>query len=90
MVPGDITIYTDHFGARHVAVILKQNENGTYQLSVLKPTHHEVEAKAAPGIKGYVFDPTLAENEAEPKTQSGVTQLQSVPEGDDGGGPEPA
>lgn len=59
MEPGDITSYTDHFGRRHVAVILEKLEDGRYSLFCPKPSHLAVEASPSQGDKGFVFDPTL-------------------------------
>lgn len=66
MEPGDITTYTDHFGKRHACVIVEKLEDGRYSLSVFKPSHLAVEASAAQGDKGFVFDPTMPAPAPEP------------------------
>lgn len=59
MEPGDTTTYTDHFGKRHVAIVLERLEDGRYSIFCPKPSHLAVEGAPAQGIKGFVFDPTM-------------------------------
>lgn len=60
MVPGDISIFTTSIGQKLVAIVLHQNEDGTYAVFCPKPTFNSVEAVGgqAPGT---LFDPTLPE-----------------------------
>ena len=72
MVPGDISIFTTSIGQKLVAIVLHQNEDGTYAIFCPKPTFNEVKAEGHQ-VPGTLFDPTI------PPEEGGIGEAQFVP-----------